>query len=165
MCISLSMYSPLIKSTPLARVDVQHYLTFWFVLYIDDNYDHHDARRFAAMHLSGDVQTKCNARHGREHDTAVGAWKNCWWHWATCSTSTLIAISQILTHRIFDVTKRQVIKKAFATLWPTLAVSLRLTSPLFWKLMSPFWVQMIYIKPCKESVLRAWYGLVEAYIL
>lgn len=40
-----------------------------------------DVRQFVAMRLFGDALTLCDAWHGCKRDAAVGAWKNCWWHW------------------------------------------------------------------------------------
>lgn len=46
---------------------------------MDDFPDRLWAKQLAGLHLSGDMQTVCDERHGREQDITVGAWKECWW--------------------------------------------------------------------------------------
>lgn len=56
---------------------------------MDEFRDHLDARWLAAMRLSRDAQAVRDERHGRERDTAMGAWKKRWWDWGCRDASEL----------------------------------------------------------------------------
>lgn len=57
------------------RRDVRDYLRFSVKRYMDVFRDCLDARGFAAMRLSGEVQTSCDASYGGEGGICTGAWK------------------------------------------------------------------------------------------
>lgn len=70
------------RSTPshVARGDIRDDQRFSMVRYIDDFHDFLDTRQVAALRLSGHARTFPCEQLGWEHDTAVGAWKERWWH-------------------------------------------------------------------------------------
>lgn len=45
--------------------------------YVDDSRDRLDARQFAVIFLSGDVQAVRDEGHGWDRDPTVSAWKKC----------------------------------------------------------------------------------------
>lgn len=57
-----------------------------YINYIRDQFD---ATRIVAMHILREVQTVRAEQHGRELDSAVGAWTKLWWHWGGGGASEL----------------------------------------------------------------------------
>lgn len=85
MSISSPFTNPFMKTSHTARCGMRNDLPFSLMAYWISLRAYLHAARFANQRFSGDVQTICDARHGRERDSPVEVWRNTSWH---CSSGS-----------------------------------------------------------------------------
>lgn len=105
--------------------------------------------------LSGDAQTIRDARDGREHDTVVVAERNVGGIRMVAVRLNGIATSQTRTLGMFVDSKKRDMKSALATLWPTCVTMIRPSVPPLWKMLSPFFVNIIDLGHCELDIFGA----------